>query len=206
MPREDVPAEARWLVAALTCFSTVAFGDFVREWMHLPYQMRKLCSHSGAIPAQTDSDPVHYICPREGLRYFDPTNWVYAQALQLLCPELMAEVNWNLVTKGDICESILGMDFVWTPCSAFHPEIGISFGSHLADVASLVDAFVYVVYRLLRKVDDQYGQELLSWSASVARWRVDKAPVQFVAVDREVNLQIFDVWPRIKQGLLRQAL
>ena len=121
--QEDVPEEASWLVAALTSFSTVAFGDFVREWMHLPYQMRKLCSHSGAILARCDSDPVHYICPREGLRYFDPTNWVYAQALQLLCPELMAEVNWNLVTKGDVCESILGMDFVWRHgVSAFLPR------------------------------------------------------------------------------------
>ena len=119
----------------------------------------------------------------------------------------MAEVNWNLVTKNDICESILGADFVWRfAVSAWYPELKEPFGRHLADVASLVNAFVWVVYRLLAKVNNKDSQDLLSWIVHMARRRVDQAPVQFVRVDREDHLKIFDVWPREKLGILRQAL
>ena len=124
-----------------------------------------------------------------------------------MCPELLAEEDWNLVTKGDICESILGADFVWRfAVSAWYPELKEPFGRHLADVASLVNAFVWVVYRLLAKVNNKDSQDLLSWIVNMARRRVDQALVQFVAVDREVNLKIFEVWPREKLGRLRQAV
>ena len=37
-----------------------------------------------------------------GLMGFDPGNWVYAQALSLLCPELMRAVDSDEETKGDL--------------------------------------------------------------------------------------------------------
>ena len=44
----------------------------------------------------------------EGQVAFDPGNWVYAQALSLLCHQSNRST-WNDETKGDICEALLAL-------------------------------------------------------------------------------------------------
>jgi len=199
----DVPEEALWLAEACTRFSTDAFGNFVSAWMQLPKRTRKLYSHSGAVQALSEEDPVHYTCPHEHIRYFDPTNWIYAQTLQVMCPALMSEVQWNNETKGDTCESIMGMHYVWRHGgSALHCPVRPEFGQQLAGTACMVNAFVYKVYKLYARVGDLRVRDFLNWSINMARWRVDQAHVQLVEVDREVEQQ----WPRRKEGRLAQVL
>ena len=91
----------------------------------------------------------NYTCSYENIGYFDPYNWIYAQTLQVMCPALMSDVDWNNVTKGGICESIMGMNYVWRhECSSLKIVVSPEFGQQLAKTARMVNAFVYTVYRL----------------------------------------------------------
>ena len=103
---DHVPVEALELIELMTGFATEKFSKFVEAWIDLPYNERKAWSHRGAVQCRNATDPVHYHCHLDGRTYFDPGNWIYAVSLSLMCPELMACVNWNYETKGDICESI----------------------------------------------------------------------------------------------------
>ena len=108
---DHVPVEALELIELMTGFNTEKCSKFVAAWMDLPYKERKAWSHSGAVQCRNATDPVHYHCHLDGRTYFDPGNWIYAVSLSLMCPELMACVNWNYETKGDICESIMGCHY-----------------------------------------------------------------------------------------------
>ena len=85
-----------------------------------------------------------------------------AQTLQVMCPELMSRVKWNNETKGDICESMMGMYYEWRHCLR-ERRVGIRpvFGRQLALIAGLVNAFVYKVYRLHVRVGDLRLHEFL---------------------------------------------
>ena len=104
-PGQHIPDSALKLVEKAVRFNTKAFGDFVYEWMRgLPYHTRKAWSYNGAVKSSLSlGDPSHYRCPYTQQNYFDPGNWIYAHALTIMCPSLMAQVNWNPQTKGDIC-------------------------------------------------------------------------------------------------------
>ena len=51
------------------------------------------------------------MCPETGDRYFDPCNYIYALAFNMLFPQLVEMYNWNQETKGDIFESLLGLAY-----------------------------------------------------------------------------------------------
>ena len=86
-------------------------ADLVEAWVsRVPKEMRKTVSHSGAIRSRRQA-PTHYVCPDTGERYFDPCNYIYALAFNMLFPQLVEMYNWNQETKGDIFESLLGLAY-----------------------------------------------------------------------------------------------
>ena len=167
---ELVPIEAMELIELMVGFQTEKASKFVAAWMDLPHKVRKAWSHSGAVQCRNATAPVHYHCHLNGRTYFDPGNWIYAVSLSLLCPELMAYVNWNYETKGDICESIMGCQY--------EVEHGLVTGAtgeslefpHLQKysgiTSAIVDAYAWYVWRLCGKVG---ADEMLVW----IDWTID---------------------------------
>ncbi len=193
MPHAEVPAEAHWLSEMLMRLSTQRFGEFVERWMELPQSVRKYFSHSGAVLALSPEDPVHYISLHDrGVGYFDPTNWIYAQTMQLMCPELMLQVNWNNETKGDIFESIMGMHHELRTSDSPVTEIRPEFERELAGVAGLINCRVYHVYKLHARVEGRL-HEYMEWIVNTARWRLDKVPCSLPKADGT-----FEAIPRLK--------
>ena len=78
--------------------------------MQLSAQDRKTFSHNGAVRSRP-GDPCHYHCPVEQVIYCDPSNNIYSVALSILAPQLDFE-NWNMETRGDICESLMGYAYL----------------------------------------------------------------------------------------------
>ena len=152
---DHVPVEALELIELMIGFNTDRASKFVEAWMDLPHEVRKAWSHNGAVQCRNATDPAHYHCHLDGRTYFDPGNWIYAVSLSLMCPELMAYVNWNYETKGDICESIMGCHYM--------VEHGLVTGAtgeslefpHLQKysgiTSAIVDAYAWYVWRLCGK-------------------------------------------------------
>ena len=78
--------------------------------MQLCVRDRKTLSHNGAVRSRP-GDPCHYHCPVEQVTYFDPSNKIYRVALSIWAPRLDFE-NWNMETRGDICESLMGYAYL----------------------------------------------------------------------------------------------
>ena len=148
------------------------FGGFVSAWMQLPAKTRKALSHSGAVVSR-EGDPCHYVYPITKQQYFDPGNYVYAQALALMCPRLMSEVNWNTAMKGDICEGIMGAYFeekhILPPDAPsrklFHP----GFGRELEVVCAIVDFFAWHTNNVQREVGVNALHHWVDWIIAVAK-------------------------------------
>jgi hypothetical protein len=103
-------AAQRILQLASHCHPS-SLQDVVSLWMRdMSKANRKLLSHSGALLSRETRCPVDYVSS-EGLRFFDPGNYVYALAFDMLWPKLTAEYNWNNETKGDIMEAFMGLAF-----------------------------------------------------------------------------------------------
>ena len=82
--------------------------SFIALWMTLPKAYRKLLSYDGALRAYP-GDPRHYQCPCTHQNYFDPSNAVYGLVIDMVCPNLAGQ--WNIETKGDIIEALLGYHY-----------------------------------------------------------------------------------------------
>ena len=93
-----------------THIDSSTFEKFVHQWMQLSADDRKTLSHNGAVRSRP-GDPCHYHCPVEQVTYFDPSNKIYSVALSILAPQLDFE-NWNMETRGDICESLMGYAYL----------------------------------------------------------------------------------------------
>ena len=93
-----------------THIDSSTFEKFVHQWMQLSVRDRKTLSHNGAVRSRP-GDPCHYHCPVEQVTYFDPSNKIYSVALSTLAPQLDFE-NWNMETRGDICESLMGYAYL----------------------------------------------------------------------------------------------
>ena len=76
--------------------------------MTLPKAYRKMLSYDGALRANPE-DPRHYQCPCTHQNYFDPSNAVYGLVIDMVCPNLAGQ--WNIETKGDIIEALLGYHY-----------------------------------------------------------------------------------------------
>ena len=176
---DHVPVQALELIELMTGFDTERASRSVRAWMELPYKVRKAWSHSGAVRCRDATDPVHYHCPIDGRTYFDPGNWLYAVTFSLICLELMAHVDWNYETKGDICESIMGcQDEV---------EHGLVTGAtgeslefpHLQKysgiTSAIVDAYAWYVWRLCVKFGPNDMLVWIGWTIDMVRDREHQA-------------------------------
>ena len=171
-----IPWRAVELVEAAVRFDTNLFGDFVCEWMmRLIKRERKLWSYDGAVQSRL-GDPTHYHCPFTSENYFDPGNWIYDLALTIMCPALMAQVNWNAETKGDICESIMGAHYSWSvTIPRLNPHwlelCDARFGHHLACCSALIDYFAWHTYHLHLETGDEQMLTWVHWIVSVVSWR-----------------------------------
>ena len=86
-------------------FQCEVFARLVNSWMEQSKATRKTLSYVGAIES-TEGLPRHYHCQLLDEWYFDPTNFVYSIAMDILYGSL--HLQWNAATKGDILEGLLG--------------------------------------------------------------------------------------------------
>ena len=129
-------------------FDSDAFGDFVLLWMTMSKATRKMLSHNGAVRSRS-SDLCHYRCPHEKVDYFDPNNMIYSVTLSILAPQLESE-DWNAQTKGGICESLVGLNYL--------VKRGSMRGSltQTKEVADIVDLCSWMTYRLHAVAGDDF--------------------------------------------------
>lgn len=103
-----------------------------------------------------EGDQCHYFCPITQQRYFDPGNYVYALALDLMCPRLMSEVTWNTETKGDICEGILGAHYeeqhILPNDAQMRKRFHLGFARELEVVSMIIDFFAWHTNNMQREV------------------------------------------------------
>ena len=121
------------------------FARFVDQWMTMPRVCRKSLSYVGAIRTTIDT-PTHYHCALLGQNYFDPGNYCYSVAFDILYGKMSP---WNMETKGDIFEGMLGYHWQW--------EVKVLDGS-AADIqihrASQISAMLnFVVDRVFRLIN-----------------------------------------------------
>ena len=120
-------------------------------------------SHNGAIRCRTPEDPQHFKCPDTSLKYFDPGNWVYALALTVLCPESCKRQNWNIGTKGDIIEGLMGCAYLkhhsirHTPLGGIDP---VKYADESDRVADMLDEVSWRTNALSMRVG---YDKLLPW-------------------------------------------
>ena len=138
---EETPPqeEMQWLSALLEKSVQAHFVEFITLWMDLiDAYTRKSWSYLGAVKGKRAGDHLQ----------FDPGNWVYAQALSLLCPTLVRAVEWNDETKGDICEALLALhDDLHSPTTVLGTVDNI-FKDLIMELAPLVDAVAYCVSKI----------------------------------------------------------
>ena len=160
---ENIPTEALQLQDLITNMDTKVFSHLVQAWMDMPRSTRKNLSYNGALRSR-QGDPVHYHCPVTCQNYFDPTNWIYENALKLLAPEL-TNFPWNAETRGDICESIMGFAFI----AEHRPSTSTT--AAISKVSDLIDMVSWLTFRLCQSVG--YGQflEWIKWIQDIAAYR-----------------------------------
>ena len=187
-----MPDHALWLVEKAANLNTNEFGDFVDRWMELPEQTRRVWSYNGAVTSRL-GDPLCYHCPYAWANYFDPSNWVYTQTMNIMCPSLMARVNWNMKTKCNLCESIMGAHYNWSVLMPrFRPELQAScdsrFGYRLKCCSSLIDCFAWHTYHLQQEVRDEQLVEWITWIISMVSWRKSEfLPGTHVVLEQKDN-------------------
>ena len=72
---------------------------FIPDWMAgLARNTWKHFSNCGALVSRGVA-PVHYRCPQDGGLDFDPGNYIYSLAFNMMLPTVAAENNWNAKTK-----------------------------------------------------------------------------------------------------------
>ena len=172
---QQIPDSALQLVEAAARLDTRSVGDLVSGWMHLPHRTRKYWSYNGALRS-CQGDPSHYRCPFTLQDYLDPTNWIYAMALTIMCPSLMAQVNWSIETKGDICESIMGAHYIWSVIlPRFEPRLleqcDVKFGRRLECCSMVIEHFAWHTYQLHRETGDEGMSNWVHWIACMANSR-----------------------------------
>jgi hypothetical protein len=112
------PAEAESLFSVTRHAMATNVEKFVKMWMEeLPRKTRKDYSYNGAIRCRVKADPRHYRCSDTGTQYFDPGNWLYAIALSALVPVCCKQEQWNIETKGDIFEAVMGFSYLKDHCT-----------------------------------------------------------------------------------------
>ena len=103
-------AAQRIVLLASTCHPS-SLHELIAMWMNdLPKKTRKVLSYSGALRCRDPRCPVHYVSTG-GVRFFDPGNYVYALTFDMLWPLHASENRWNIETKGDILEALMGFAF-----------------------------------------------------------------------------------------------
>ena len=180
-------------------FDSDAFGDFVLLWMTMSKAMRKMLSHNGAVRSRS-GDPCHYRCPHEKVDYFDPANMIYSVALSILAPQLESE-DWNAQTRGDICESLMGLNYL-VKRGSMRGYLTLT-----KQVADIVDFCSWMTYRLHAVT----GDDFLGW----VRWINDNVVWRKYSPDSDEeresayqNLasvcEAVDLWegPRCKHGFM----
>ena len=114
--------------------------------MDQPRFTRKTLSYVGAIKS-TEGLPRHYYCQLLDKWYFDPTNFVYSIAMDILYGSL--HLQWNAATKGDILEGMLGYHWlleVATKQDTVGPELPLHRTAHM--VSRLINFVVEKLYRV----------------------------------------------------------
>ena len=121
-----------------------AFARFVDQWMPMPRVCRKSLSYCGAIRA-TIGTPTHYKCTILGKNYFDPGNYCYSVAFDILYGKASP---WNMETKGDIFEGMLGYHWQGEVIAIDEPTADIQI--HRArQISSILNFVVDRVFRLI---------------------------------------------------------
>ena len=171
---ENIPVSACWLAEVTARMDTFKFGEFVCEWMQLSAKTRKTLSYSGAVMS-CEGDPVHYYSRVANQKYFDPGNYVYAQALTIMCPRLMSEVSWNIEKKGDICEGIMGAHYEEknVAIESDRKRLRREFGRELEVMSEIIDKFAWHTYNMLREVGDDNLQQWVDWVIDISMWMRD---------------------------------
>ena len=129
------------LESAINVHNAGDIAVWIERLMEMPAEDRKDLSRDGAVRTREGtSDPVHWTDPVTKVRYFDPTNRIYARALRYAClyardTALVSTDNWCEEKLGDIVECALAM--AWRDPS---PEN--------LDFRSFWERIVYAVMRL----------------------------------------------------------
>ena len=88
----------------------------------------------------------------------------------------MAQVDCNLETKGDICQSIMGAHYIWSvtvPRFQRHvlEQCDARFGDRLKYCSELIDSFTWHTYQLHLETGDEQMLTWVHWIVSVVSWR-----------------------------------
>ena len=116
-------------------------ATFIETWMEqLSKYARKELSYYGGIRRRTQADETILVCSSRAHAdedVFDPGNFTYDFAFQLLWPELKTQYGWNAETVGDIWESILGYSRL---------------ANRVVPLALWIDHYIYFVYSFLKLI------------------------------------------------------
>ena len=143
---------------------------FVSMWMEeIPAHVRKTYSHCGAVRKRCNTDPLHYQCPHTNVSYFDPGNSTYALALSVMAPTVCQAQNWNIETKGDIIEGVLGLAYLkeYHDRNKSNENTRVLYKNVACRVAELFEEVTYRTINLSRKVGEN---ELQDWVHRIMRW------------------------------------
>ena len=158
-----MPVEAEWLieVAKASARVQVPLETFVEQWMgQLPKKVRKDLSHNGAIRCRTEGDPKQFRCLDTGRQYFDPGNWLYAVVLSILVPECCKREHWNIETKGDIIESVMGCSYLKDHCVRHMWRKSVEYVEEARRVADLFEEVAWRTHALSERVG---CDQLIAW-------------------------------------------
>ena len=174
-PKGEILEEDHALQDWATHIDSITFEKFVHQWMQLSAQDRNTLSYNGAVRSRPGA-PCHYRCPVEQVDYFDPSNSIYSAALSILAPQLASE-NWNMETRGDICESLMGYAYLVRRNMEPHAE----HRKQTEQVADIIDEFSRMTYLLQADTGDNFFNWVL-WIKSVAAWRKQEQHVMHMEV------------------------
>ena len=122
-------------------------------------------------------------------------------ALSILAPQLDFE-NWNMETRGDICESLMGYAYL-VKIGAVKTQDGNK--KKTKEVADIIDNFSRAAYMLEATTGDDFFQ-WVRWIKDIAAWR---QIAQTSEEEQEAVHQILvmicdqpepDTWPLCLQG------
>ena len=118
---------------------------------------RKEWSYNGAVRCRSLEEEHHYVCVKTGIRYFDPTNWLYAVCFNVLFRDTaLSSENWNNETKGDIFECILG--YCYLSENNHLPQYMDKWRLHISVVGALLDHVIYHFWSLLQRIHYKEGR------------------------------------------------